>query len=225
MATKHWLMMGGAIIALSIIIGVLAQKGCKKEKEPIPLSPTMQEVDRIKQHESDLKFIDSVLAVKAKTDKVIDSLKGVVDKQSDQLGVKEIKITALSREAALNKKYKDTAAYLVNCDSAFKQIENGIDLVNAYRISNAALRNCFDSAQDQASLAAARKDYLYSELKESFDKVSTNALRMEKDNKRLGKKASKRFVIGPQVGVTYSFTKGKPQAIFGIGVTYKIISL
>jgi len=224
MTTKHFLWMGGAIIVLSIIIGVLFKNGCKKEKTPIPLSPTMEEIDKINQHVDDLKFIDSVLKVKASVDKVIDSLKGVVDKQSDQLDVKELKITALSREAALNRKYKDTAAYLINCDSAFKQIGEGIELVNAYRISNISLQNSLDSAIGQGSLAAARKDYLYTELKESFDKVSSSALQMEKDNAKLTRKVQKRFAFGPQSGAMYNFSTRKVEPYLGIGFTWKILS-
>lgn len=216
--------MGGAIIVLSIIIGLLLQKGCNKKKI-IHLSPTMYEIDHRNEAERIAKlYTDSVQALYDKKVHEADSLKRIVQRQEGILAVKDVKLTALTKEAALNKKYKDTAAYLVNCDSAFSQIEDAAIIVRKYTEDNALLRNSLDSAIGQGSLLIARKDYEHTELQESFARVTGMADALANENQKLSKKAARKNVIGIQGGGTYFFSDNKVRPYVGIGYTRAIFS-
>lgn len=224
MTTKHWLYMGGAIIVLSIIIGLLLQKGCKKQKEII-LNPTMKTVDSANDAQrAVIAFRDSMIAEQAKVKLQTDSLKKVVKEQSHLLDIKNVKISALAKEASLYRKYNDTAAYIESCDILIPEVERLMDENNAHRKTNYALQNSLDSAVGQGSFRYARMDYEYDLLKARFDDVAEVTDQLVQDNRKLDRKANKRFIVGPQSGVMYDIGNGKFVPYLGVGVTWKLVA-
>jgi hypothetical protein len=224
MTTKQWLYMGGAIIVLSIIIGLLLQKGCNKKKE-IVLNPTKQTIDSANDAQrAVIAFRDSMIAEQLKVKSNNDSLKKIVKDQSHQLDIKNVKISALLKEAAIYKRYNDTIAYVESCDILIPEVERLMDENNAHRKTNYALQNSLDSAVGQGSFRYARIDYEYDLLKARFDGVAEVADQLVQDNRKLDKKANKRFVFGPQTGVMYDIGNGKFVPYIGFGATYRLIA-
>jgi chromosome segregation ATPase len=217
MQTKHYIIMIAVIVALAFTIGLLT---CNSKKKPteIVLHPTKNEVDSANIKKAKEKaFKDSLVTVITRLDKHNDSLESVVKKQSDVLNVKTLKINALTKEAALYRKYNDIPNYIEACDSLLPQISDLTSTLDIYRKDNAVLMDSISRMEDEQSLLTARMEFYQTDLQASLERVSNNALQLESNNKKLEKKSKKRWVITAQASYIFDGQQWRYGAGVGFG--------
>lgn len=220
MKNSTLLILIGVGIAL-VVISTLAVKSCNEPKPEI--SATQRAVDSIAKLEKETAHVvDSVLKEKNHLAAEKDSLRRVTESQSLQLELKSITIKSLARQYEIYKKFHDQDNQIVVCDSLIPQIDSLTESLAQYRHSNKALENKIMSIEDANSLANASKDYYLGALKESFDKVSATALSLEKTNKTLDKKASRRWSVGPVAAYGVD-RRVKPDLFVGVGISFSIL--
>jgi hypothetical protein len=214
----------GLVVILTLSITLLT---CRNRKQAaVILHPTKAEIEAAgkakKAHEL---FVDSVNRKIARLEKEKDSVVGVVDRKNAEIEVKSLRISALTKQATLSKKYKDTALFMQSCDSIISQVDDLITTVDQLQQDNRNVQDAYDSLYGEANLKIARLEYDYSELQERFDKVSKNAISFEASSNKSKRKADKRVILGLQAGGTYSIATGQPMPYVGFGVTYRIARL
>jgi chromosome segregation ATPase len=195
-----------AIVAIAVLAFVIGMLTCNSKKNPEErtLYPTTGQIDSMNAKKAKEKaYVDSLALSLNKTKRFSDSLKAVVSKQSDVIAVKNLKITALTKEAELYRKYNDTASYITACDSLLPQISDLSVTVDLYRENNSLLMDSISRLEDQRSLLNARQEFYQGELQASYDKLSSNSLQLESINRKLQKKASRKWAIN--LGASYIF--------------------
>lgn len=195
-----------AIVVIAVLAFVIGLLTCNKgrSRPEIVLHPTVSEVDSMNEKEAKEKaYIDSLVYELAVAKKNKDSIAEMAKKKSDILHVKTLQVNALVKELELYKKYGDTDSYIEGCDSLLPQVSDLTETVELYRYDNARLLDSVQRVEDKFSLIIAQKDYLYSELRGSYDKISSNGLNLESVNSKLRKQANRKWVIS--VGAAYLF--------------------
>jgi predicted nucleic acid-binding Zn-ribbon protein len=207
-----------AIVAIAVLAFVIGMLTCNNRKNPPPreLHPTVSEIDSVNQKRAEQKaFTDSVLALLNQTKKAKDSIAKIVVKQSDLLEVKTLKINALTKEAALYRKYGDDIAYMGACDSLLPQISDLTFTVDLYRHDNANLMDSIQRIEDQQSILNARQQFFQGEMNATVDRLNQSALQLESTNRKLEKKANRKWSIN--LGASYIFDG--QQWRYGAGVS------
>lgn len=210
----------GIVVILAISIMFMT---CREKKQPVILHPTKAEIEAAakakKEHEL---FINSTNSTIARLEGERDSISNIIKRKDAEIEVKSLRITSLTRQATLAKKYKDTLLFNTTCDSLLPQVDDLIATVDQLQIDNRNVQDAYDSLYGVANLKIARMEYDYSVLQERFDKVSSNAIQFETSSNKQKKKADKRLIFGLQTGTTYSFPKGRVVPYAGAGFTYRI---
>jgi hypothetical protein len=214
-----------AVVALVVIlVGSIILLTCRDRKEVVAvLHPTKAEIEAAakekKQHEL---FVDSLNNKIARLEKTKDSVVGIVQRKDAEIEVKSLKISALTKQASLAKKYKDSSLFMQSCDTLIEQVDNLLVAVDVLQRDNRNVQDAYDSLLGATSLKMGRLEYDYSVLQERFDKVSKDAIQFGTSSNKNARKADKRIILGLQAGGTYSLWQAKPMPYFGVGLTYRI---
>jgi hypothetical protein len=215
------------IVALAVI-ATLSIKSCSEKKQINAPSYTERQIDSVLhvQEESE-KILHQLLVDKNRIESTKDSLSMAIAMTATKLEIQTLKAAVAVKEAKLAKEKlanqegeKDYSEYVRACDSLIPQVDSLINIVGQARGEVLAVRNSYDSLLSNNSLQIARLEFDRDFYKEKFDKVSVHSLELEGENKKLDKKAGKRFGFGPFVGATYADEKIKPTA--GVGLHYDI---
>lgn len=212
------------VTVLLTAIATLGVKSCIDKGRPAVVSPTQPKIDSVEKNVAETKrILDSIKNREAIIKRENDSLHHVTEKQSDLIDLRTQQVITWKKQYELARKYKDTVTSFASCDSMAVQVDSLIAQVNEREVSTRQLQNSYDSLLSNTSLHIARLEFDNSFLKEKFDDVADNCKDLEKDNKRLQKKANKR--LGAGIHVTETFVNGKLTTVAGVGLHYTLVRI
>ena len=216
-----------AAIGIALVAAaVLGIRGCIVNKTVVVQPPTYTQriIDSVKAREQLAQTkADSLENVIQKQKKEKDSFIVINDRQQSKLQVASVQVKSLVKQVEIYRGYKDTLAQLKACDTLIPVVTQLTQEVDKAGEINRALRNSFDSLYGSNSLKMALLDYNYTALKENFDNVTANALKLEKSNQKLSKK--KRFALGISAGAGVVGGKSgvKLGYFLGPSITYSLV--
>lgn len=210
------------VILIAIACVSWAAISIYKHFHPSPpvFDPTTLQDSVSKREQKMRHIIDSLISRGNHLGGSADSLGAIAMQQKVELDKRKQITESLSDQYKFYRQKYDTIAALHACDTLSDEIIELQKAVNEYEESNGKLYDSLQSIVGIHSLVMAKKDYLYSTLRNSFDSLT---FEYKKQSGTLQKaQKPKRWGIGPQIGVTYwsGF-----HVYGGIGISYNIFHL
>lgn len=196
--TVKWLLIVIAIACISIV-SICIYKHFNP-KLPVFNPTSLQDSISVKEQQMG-HIIDSLISRNNHMIGSADSLGALIVTQEIELNGRKILTEDLSDQYKSYRAKYDTINALHKCDTLAEEITKQDLALMEYEDSNGKLYDSLQSTTGNTSLVLAKKDYLYSVLRSSFDSLSqqyqVQGLNLQKADK------PKRWGIGLQTGITY----------------------